>query len=172
MTFLTTVFQDVRVSFRVLRKSPGFAITAVLTLALESEQTPWFSASPTGWYCTHSSCPKWGTSTRSSTVTGMDAHESYPDYLDLRDRNRSFEALAAYTYAPAALDIGRESAITLVERAGNYFDALKLQPYLGRFFHAADEHGANSAPYIARQSTTFGMTTFRVTAALLGRRFR
>ena len=31
---------------------------------------------------------------------------------------------------------------------GNYFDALGIQPYLGRFFHASDEKGYNSAPYI------------------------
>jgi predicted permease len=31
---------------------------------------------------------------------------------------------------------------------GNYFDVLKIQPYLGRFFHSFDEHGPNSAPYI------------------------
>ena len=35
-----------------------------------------------------------------------------------------------------------------VEASGNYFDALRIQPYLGRFFHASDEHGPNSAPYI------------------------
>ena len=33
------------------------------------------------------------------------------------------------------------------ETSGNYFDVLRTQPYLGRFFHASDEHGPNSAPY-------------------------
>jgi len=32
--------------------------------------------------------------------------------------------------------------------SGNYFDALGIQPYLGRFFHGSDEHGPNSAPYL------------------------
>jgi predicted permease len=32
--------------------------------------------------------------------------------------------------------------------SGNYFDGLGIQPYLGRFFHAADEHGNNSAPFV------------------------
>src|SRR5437899_4532796 len=36
----------------------------------------------------------------------------------------------------------------LYEVSGNYFDVLKLQPYLGGFFHSSDEHGAGSAPYI------------------------
>ncbi len=35
-----------------------------------------------------------------------------------------------------------------MEASGNYFDALGIQPYLGRFFHGSDEHGPNSAPYI------------------------
>jgi len=32
--------------------------------------------------------------------------------------------------------------------SGNYFDVLRIQPYLGRFYHAADEHGPNSAPML------------------------
>jgi predicted permease len=32
--------------------------------------------------------------------------------------------------------------------SGNYFDVLGVQPYLGRFFHASDEHGSDSAPYL------------------------
>jgi hypothetical protein len=48
-----------------------------------------------------------------------------------------------------ALDSGENPSIIWgVEASGNYFDALRIQPYLGRFFHASDEHGANSAPYI------------------------
>ena len=35
-----------------------------------------------------------------------------------------------------------------MQASGNYFDVLRIQPYLGRFFHASDEHGPNSAPYI------------------------
>jgi predicted permease len=76
-------------------------------------------------------------------------NHSYPDYLDLRDRNRSFEDLAAYNVTSVGLDTGNNpSAAWILEPTGNYFDALEIQPYLGRFFHAADEHGPNSAPYI------------------------
>jgi predicted permease len=35
-----------------------------------------------------------------------------------------------------------------VEASGNYFDTLQIHPFLGRFFHASDEHGPNSAPYV------------------------
>jgi hypothetical protein len=36
----------------------------------------------------------------------------------------------------------------MYEVSGNYFDVLGIQPYLGRFFHATDEHGSNRAPFV------------------------
>ena len=75
--------------------------------------------------------------------------QSYPDYRDLRDRNRSFDGLIAYDIDTAGLDIdGNPAPVWLYEASGNYFDVLGIQPYLGRFFHSSDEHGPNSAPYI------------------------
>src|SRR5207237_3153094 len=64
-------------------------------------------------------------------------------------RNHSFEDLAAYTIELAGFDAGENpSRAWGIVASGNYFDALGIQPYLGRFFHAADEHGPNSAPYV------------------------
>jgi predicted permease len=80
---------------------------------------------------------------------GQAINHSYPDYLDLRDRNRSFDGLAAYNLASVGLDTGNNpSSAWVYEVTGNYFDALGIGPYLGRFFHGSDEHGPNSAPYI------------------------
>src|SRR5882724_2109455 len=82
-------------------------------------------------------------------ASDKDPSQSYPDYLDLRDRNHSFDDLAAYSIPQAALDTGAGPSPTWgVEASGNYFDVLRIKPYLGRFFHASDEHGPNSAPYI------------------------
>ena len=76
-------------------------------------------------------------------------YESYPNYLDLRDRNRSFDALAAETSRRPAWTPARTLRTPgLLKPRGNYFDVLGLQPYLGRFFHAADERGPDSAPYV------------------------
>jgi predicted permease len=78
-----------------------------------------------------------------------DMSESYLDYVDLRDRNHSFDALIAYNVNEVALDTGNNPSRSWIEEAsGNFFDGLGLQPYLGRFFHASDEHGPNSAPYV------------------------
>ena len=57
--------------------------------------------------------------------------QSYPDYLDLRDRNRSFDGLAAYNIAEAGLDTGKNpSSVWLYEVSGNYFDALTFSRIL------------------------------------------
>src|SRR5262249_43537159 len=65
------------------------------------------------------------------------------------DRNRSFDDLAAYDIAQAGLDTGENATrVWLYNVSGNYFDVLGIQPYAGRFFHASDEHGPNSAPYL------------------------
>jgi len=52
--------------------------------------------------------------------------------------------------------------------SGNYFDALGIRPYLGRFFHASDEHGANSAPYIVL-SYAYWHSQFQDDRGVLGR---
>ena len=58
-------------------------------------------------------------------------------------------ALTALTSFPVGLDTGKNPAQVMgYEVSGNYFDALGIQPFLGRFFHGADEHGPNSAPYV------------------------
>lgn len=78
------------------------------------------------------------------------AWQSYPNYLDLRDRNHSFEDLAAFGMVlGVGLDTGRNPTVANgFATTGNYFDVLQLHPYLGRFYQASDEHGPNSAPYI------------------------
>ncbi len=96
-------------------------------------------------------------------------NHSYPDYLDLRDRNRSFEDLAAYNVTGVGLDTGNNpSSAWILETTGNYFDALGVQPYLGRFFHASDEHGPNSAPYIVL-THAFWHTHFQDDRGVVGR---
>ena len=144
---MTTLLQDLRFALRVMRKSPAFAIAAVLTLALAIGANAVVFAVLNALILNPQNVPQ----ARSlyGIEHGNSAWESYPDYLDLRDRTRSFDSLAAFTLSKAALDTGKDpSSVWLYETSGNYFDALGIQPYLGRFFHGADERGPNSAPYI------------------------
>jgi hypothetical protein len=139
---------SLRLAFRQLGRSRSFTLTAILTLAL-------------------------GIGTNAVVFSVLNAvvlhpmnvphaenlfmvqrfqypSQSYPDYLDLQDRNRTFESL--FTYAiigPVGVNIdGNPSTAWPYAASGNYFDALGIQPYLGRFFHASDERGMKSAPYV------------------------
>ena len=144
--FIETLIQDVRYSLRVLRKSPGFTIAAVATLALAIGANAVVFGVLNALILRPLQVPQ--AQSLYSVEFGNSWH-SYPDYLDLRDRNRSFDALAAYAITEVGMDTGgNPSSDWVYETSGNYFDALSLQPYLGRFFHTSDEHGPNSAPFI------------------------
>ncbi|HJZ97900.1 MAG TPA: ABC transporter permease, partial [Candidatus Solibacter sp.] len=139
--------RDVRYSLRVLAKSPGFTATAIVTLALAIGANAVVFGILNALILRPIDVPRAG-SLFEIQRAGW-GYESYPDYLDLRDRNRSFEGLAALNIAAAGLSTGATPVRAwLYEVSGNYFDVLGIQPHLGRFFHASDEHGPNSAPYI------------------------
>ncbi|MGA2185168.1 MAG: ABC transporter permease [Bryobacteraceae bacterium] len=140
--------QDIRYSLRVLAKSPGFTVVAVLTLALAIGANAVVFGIMNGLILRPLNVPQ------AENLYGTEYGEgsgwqSYPNYIDLRDRNRSFESLAAFNWAFVGLDTGRNpSAASGFATSGNYFDVLRVKPYLGRFFHSSDEHGPGSAPYI------------------------
>jgi predicted permease len=144
-----SLIQDVRFAFRMLRKSPGFTAVAVVTLAVAIGANAVVFGVLNALILRPLNVPHaeslWGLERGNDKAV----NQSYPDYLDLRDRNRTFEDLAAYNVTGVGIDTGNNpSGAWILETTGNYFDALGIQPYLGRFFHSADEHGPNSAPYI------------------------
>ena len=142
-------FHDLRLAMRQLRKSPGFAFTAALTLALAIGANAVVFSVMNGMILRPLHVPRAESLYSLERASDKDMSQSYPDYLDLRARNRSFEDLAAYSIPQVGLDTGDGPIATWgVEATGNYFDALGVRPYLGRFFHGLDEHGPNSAPYI------------------------
>ena len=52
--------------------------------------------------------------------------------------------------------------------SANYFDALGIQPYKGRFFHASDDKGMNSAPYVVL-SYAYWHSYFHADAGVVGK---
>jgi predicted permease len=167
-----TLLQDLRFSLRVLRKSPGFAVAAVLTLALAIGANAVVFAVLDGLFLRPLNVPR--AQSLYAIQRGTDKYivQSYPDYLDLRDRNRSFDALAAYTIVQAGLDTGKNpSHVWLYGVSGNYFDALGIQPYLGRLIEPSDDRGLNSAPYIVL-SYSFWHSNFQDDRGVVGRTVR
>ena len=141
--------RDVRFAFRVLRKSPGFTAVTIATLALAIGANSVVFGVLNALVLRPLNVPQ--AERLYQLFRGKDnaGNQSFPDYLDLRDRNRTFDELIAYDGALAGIDTGGNPASAwVVLVTGNYFDGLRLQPYLGRFFHSSDEHGPNSAPYM------------------------
>src|SRR5947208_1808257 len=141
---MQTLWQDLRFAIRMLKKNPGFTIVAVLTLAVAIGANAVVLSAMNGLILRALNVPQAQTLYTLEHGTDKDSSESYPDYLDLRDRNRSFEGLIAYNIDQAGLDTGKNPARAWVfEVSGNYFDALGIQPYLGRVIHPSDEHASD-----------------------------
>jgi len=141
--------RDIRYALRQLRRSPGFALTAIVTLALGIGANvvvfgvmnaiilrPLNVANPDRLLQLVQRQPG-------------DTSHSYPDFLDFRARNSSFSELAAYRISDIGVSTGGTAQRNwMYEVSGNYFDMLGVQPQLGRLLHASDERGQNSAPYV------------------------
>jgi predicted permease len=159
----------VRFSLRLLLKSPGFTSVAVLTLAVAIGANAVVFGVLNGLILRPLDVP------RPESIYGIEhgnehnMYESYPDYLDLRDRNRSFDGLAGFFITQVGLDTGdNASSAWIYDTSGNYFDVLGIQPYLGRVFHGSDEHGPNSAPYIVL-SYAYWQAHFQEDRGVVGR---
>ncbi|HET6170327.1 MAG TPA: ABC transporter permease, partial [Terracidiphilus sp.] len=166
---LETFARDIRIAARQLRRSPGFAFTAIITLALGIGANAVVFSLLNSLILHPVNLPQAQRLYLIERGRDRTPSNSYPDYVDLRDRNRTFDALVASEINKAGLDInGATYPVWLYEASGNYFDVLGVQPYLGRFFHASDEHGPNSAPYIVL-SYAYWQTHFNNDRTIAGR---
>jgi predicted permease len=166
---LEGVWRDVRYAARQLRRSPGYALTAVLTLALG------IGANVVVFGVLYTLL------LRPLDVSGADRlyqveqrnegnlSQSYPDYVDFRARNSTFSDLAMFRISAVALGTGGPAQWAWeYEVSGNYFDMLGVQPALGRLIHGSDERGENSAAYIVL-SDGFWRRRFNADPSVVGR---
>ena len=163
--FFATLVQDVRFALRVLRKAPGFTIAAVFTLALAIGANAVVFGLMDGLILRPLNVPQpenlYGTQYGSNP-----AWQSYPNYLDLRDRNRSFDELAAFNFAlGAALDTGKAAVVANgFAITGNYFDVLHIHPYLAGC-STLQMNMARTAPRTWCSPTLIGTAVSRTIAA-------
>jgi predicted permease len=168
LLLIENLLRDVRLALRMLRKSPGFTGVAVVTLAMAIGANAVVFGVMNALILRPLNVPQ--AEGLYGTEYGVDTgFQSYPNYIDLRDRNRSFDGLAAFTFAFVGLDTGDNPvSATGYATSGNYFDVLRVQPYLGRFFHSSDERGLNSAPYLVL-SYAYWHSHFQDDRGVLGR---
>src|SRR6201987_2274101 len=111
---MMSLVQDIRYSWRTILKSPGFAIASVLTLALAIGANALVFGVMDALVLRPLNVPQ--AENLYGTEYGVDTgFQSYPNYLDLRDRNHSFEDLAAFNFAFVGLDTGKNPSF-----AGGY----------------------------------------------------
>ena len=97
---LESIGADVRFALRQLRKSPGFTIAAILTLALAIGANAVVFGIMDGMVLRPLNVPQ-AESLYGTHYGDNLTWQSYPNYIDLRDRNRSFEDLAATRVRPS-----------------------------------------------------------------------
>ncbi len=146
---METLFQDLRFGARRLIKSPGFALIAILSLALGiGANTAIFSLVNTVLF-------------RSLPVSDPDQIVSvavfgkgdntlafsYPNYLDFRDRNDVLAGISVHRIAPMSLSRdGANERIWGYLVSGNYFDMLGVKPFRGRLLSEEDDRAKLAHP--------------------------
>ena len=141
--------RDIRYAGRQLRHSPGFALTAILTLALGIGANVVVFGVVNAMILRPLNVAHADRLLQLSQQGRGGDNQSYPDYVDLKTRNSTFTDMAAYRLGYVGMSSGGNAQKTWdYEVSGNYFDMLGVRPQAGRFFHANDERGPDSAPYV------------------------
>ena len=137
-----TFLQDVRYGLRMLQRSPGFTIVAVLTLALGiGANTAIFSVvygvllrplpfkDPERLIVLNETTPRVGT-----------VAVSYPNFLDWREQSHTFSQMAPITSVEFNLaGVSQPESITGLAVSPNFLSMMGVRPLLGRDFDASEE---------------------------------
>lgn len=134
---MRSVLQDLRFALRQLRKSPGFALAAVLTLALGICAT----ITILSWISSTLLNPIPGVSNTSRMVTIQRGERSehpspplsYPDFVDMRAQAKGFSGMLGYHDDFMSITgNGEPERIYGALASADYFEVLGVKPLLGR----------------------------------------
>jgi len=170
---MRNLFQDLRYGLRLLAKSPGFTIISVLTLALGiGANTAIFSIvnaillRPLPFRDPQRLVALGEFDTRGGR-TVPEGNVSYPDFADIRARNHSLEALAAYHDNDATLTgAGQALHVKLETVSSNLFQLLGTQPSVGRSFVEGEDDPGH---HVAILSDLFWRRQFHADSGAIGR---
>lgn len=167
---------DLRYALRTLAKSPGFALIAILSLALGIGANSAAFSYVDAILLRPLPVPDSGRiiavdSTAPGTRLGT---MSYPDYVDLRDRTRTLASLTAYQFIPMGYSVNREAApkynLGLIV-SGNFFSGLGIEIPVGRSFRA-EEDAVNGRDLVAIISHNLWERDYGSSRDAIGRKIR
>jgi predicted permease len=146
-----TILQDLRVGFRMLWRSPGFSILAILCLVLgigaNAAVFSWIEGILFRPY------PLVSHQEQLFAVTGTARGEtgpsgvSWPDVLDIRKNSTLIDSFIVTKIMGTTLSLGDRAERTVGSIvSANYFDAIGVHPILGRTFEPGEDSGRNAHP--------------------------
>ena len=140
------MINDIKHGLRMLMKNPGFTFVAVISIAIGVGANAAMFSVADGLVFRPLPVPRAG---EVVTIVGQardvgfgNRRVSYPDYVDLRDRSKSFRDLVAYNIVITSFTSrADEPAQRKVGMAvsGNSFDAMEVRPALGRTFRSSED---------------------------------
>jgi predicted permease len=151
LPMLETTLQDLRFGLRLLRRSPGFSILAILCLTLgigaNAAVFSWMEGILFRPY------PAVAHQQRLLALAGTARGEvggtalSWPDFVDLQSSCTLFDSFFVSKIMGTTLSIGDRAEVTTGSIvSANYFDAIGVHPILGRGFEPGEDSGRNAHP--------------------------
>jgi macrolide transport system ATP-binding/permease protein len=178
MTMFATLRQDLRHGVRMLRRTPGFAVIAFASIAIGVGANAAMFSLADGLLLRPLGVPRPGDVL---SVVGTSAQQgvlppglSYPDYVDLRERSRTFADLVAYRNVLTGFDARPDQpALRTLGTAVNasLLDAMGVRPAIGRFFRADEDVAPGRDAVVVLDHRTW-RTRFGADPAIAGRRVR
>ena len=172
---MDTLLRDIRFALRGLRRSPGFTVVAVATLALGIgvNATIFSMVSAVLFRPLPVEEPGELVNVYGHTESAVDHGSiSYPDYLDYRAQSETLEGVAAHVNFFASLSIDGSSELVVGEAVSdNYFQLLGVRPVLGRPFLPGETAAPGAGP-VAVLGHTFWQTRFGGDPDVLGETLR
>ncbi len=169
---MESLFQDLRYGFRVLRKKPGFAAVAILTLALGiGATTAIFSVvngvllRPLPYVDPDELVMVWQDYTR---IGGpIDEWADPNNFFDWRDRNEVFDGMFVLGgFAPTLIGVDEPQMLNGASVSHNAFDVMGIEPVLGRGF--LPEEDTATGEFVVVLGHSFWQRHFNADEAVLG----
>jgi len=151
LPMVEATLQDLRFGFRMLRRTPGFSLLAILCLTLGIGA----NAAVFSWVegLLFRPYPAVSHQERLAALGGTELGEpigtalSWPDFVDLRKSCTQFDTFVVSKITGTTLSIGERAEVATGSIvSANYFDAFGVHPFLGRGFEPGEDSGSNAHP--------------------------
>jgi predicted permease len=164
---------DTRYALRQLRRAPGFALTAVITLALgigaNSTILSWISATLFDPIPVAKNTDRMLSLQRGERSEHPTPPFSYPDFVDLRANTKSFSGMIAEHQDYISITgTAKPERIYGELTSADYFEVLGVQPYLGRTLISTRANERAGAP-IAVLSYSLWQKRFDADPGVIGK---